>query len=96
MIACVSPGSSSSDHSINTLRYADRLKQSKATQILPAANKTYQTIQNETIFEENELPWNTYETSTKKDLSNQKKEFSSSKKDQAAHFSTTRRPNQSS
>jgi len=26
MIACVSPGSSSADHSINTLRYADRLK----------------------------------------------------------------------
>ncbi len=26
MIACVSPGSSSSDHSLNTLRYADRLK----------------------------------------------------------------------
>ena len=27
MIACVSPGSSSSDHTINTLRYADRLKE---------------------------------------------------------------------
>lgn len=26
MIACISPGSSSSDHSLNTLRYADRLK----------------------------------------------------------------------
>jgi kinesin family protein 2/24 len=26
MIGCVSPGSSSSDHSLNTLRYADRLK----------------------------------------------------------------------
>lgn len=26
MIACVSPGSSSADHSLNTLRYADRLK----------------------------------------------------------------------
>ena len=26
MIACISPGSSSADHSINTLRYADRLK----------------------------------------------------------------------
>ena len=29
MIACISPGSSSSDHSINTLRYADRLKENK-------------------------------------------------------------------
>lgn len=27
MIACVSPGSSSSDHTINTLRYASRLKE---------------------------------------------------------------------
>lgn len=26
MIACVSPGSSSADHSLNTLRYAERLK----------------------------------------------------------------------
>jgi kinesin family protein 2/24 len=26
MVACVSPGSSSADHSLNTLRYADRLK----------------------------------------------------------------------
>ncbi|KRX02258.1 P-loop containing nucleoside triphosphate hydrolase [Pseudocohnilembus persalinus] len=29
MIACVSPGSSSSEHSINTLRYADRLKDNR-------------------------------------------------------------------
>ena len=27
MIACISPGSSSADHSINTLRYAARLKE---------------------------------------------------------------------
>jgi len=27
MIACISPGSSSADHSLNTLRYADRLKE---------------------------------------------------------------------
>ena len=27
MIACVSPGNSSSEHTINTLRYADRLKE---------------------------------------------------------------------
>lgn len=26
MIACISPGSSSADHTLNTLRYADRLK----------------------------------------------------------------------
>lgn len=26
MIACVSPNSSSSDHSLNTIRYAERLK----------------------------------------------------------------------
>ena len=26
MVACISPGSSSADHSLNTLRYADRLK----------------------------------------------------------------------
>lgn len=29
MIACVCPGSSSADHSVNTLRYADRLKAKK-------------------------------------------------------------------
>lgn len=29
MIACISPGSSSTDHSVNTLRYADRLKENK-------------------------------------------------------------------
>jgi kinesin family protein 2/24 len=27
MIACVSPGSSSAEHTLNTLRYADRLKE---------------------------------------------------------------------
>ena len=27
MIACVSPGNSSSEHTLNTLRYADRLKE---------------------------------------------------------------------
>jgi kinesin family protein 2/24 len=29
MIACVNPGSSSSDHTVNTLRYAERLKTEK-------------------------------------------------------------------
>jgi len=27
MIACLNPGANSSDHTINTLRYAERLKQ---------------------------------------------------------------------
>lgn len=30
MIACINPGSSSADHTINTLRYAERLKTDKA------------------------------------------------------------------
>ena len=29
MIACLNPGSSSSDHTINTMRYAERLKENK-------------------------------------------------------------------
>ena len=32
MIACICPGSSSADHSVNTLRYADRLKGKKMNQ----------------------------------------------------------------
>jgi len=31
MIACINPGSSSSDHTINTMRYAERLKNEKAS-----------------------------------------------------------------
>lgn len=31
MIACINPGSSSADHTINTLRYAQRLKDTKGT-----------------------------------------------------------------
>lgn len=31
MIACINPGSSSADHTINTLRYAQRLKDDKST-----------------------------------------------------------------
>jgi len=30
MIACINPGSSSADHTINTLRYAERLKGEKS------------------------------------------------------------------
>jgi kinesin family protein 2/24 len=29
MIACINPGSTSSDHTVNTLRYAERLKADK-------------------------------------------------------------------
>ena len=29
MIACINPGSSSADHTLNTLRYADRVKELK-------------------------------------------------------------------
>jgi kinesin family protein 2/24 len=32
MIACISPGSSSADHSLNTLRYASRLKENNPQQ----------------------------------------------------------------
>jgi len=32
MIACINPGSSSSDHTVNTLRYAERLKADKGNQ----------------------------------------------------------------
>jgi len=31
MIACLNPGSSSADHTLNTLRYAQRLKQGSST-----------------------------------------------------------------
>lgn len=30
MIACINPGSSSADHTLNTLRYAQRLKQGQS------------------------------------------------------------------
>jgi hypothetical protein len=32
MIACINPGSSSADHTINTLRYAQRLKNDQSTE----------------------------------------------------------------
>jgi len=32
MIACINPGSSSADHTINTLRYAQRLKNDSNTE----------------------------------------------------------------
>jgi kinesin family protein 2/24 len=33
MIACINPGSSSADHTINTLRYAQRLKNDGSTKL---------------------------------------------------------------
>lgn len=41
MIACISPGSSSADHTINTLRYVDRLKE-KTPVIIKANNVSSQ------------------------------------------------------
>ena len=35
MIACICPGSSSADHSLNTIRYADRLKEKSNAPIKP-------------------------------------------------------------
>lgn len=37
MITTVSPGASSTDHSLNTLRYADRIKEQRTTTTLPKA-----------------------------------------------------------
>ncbi len=39
MIATVSPGASSADHTINTLRYADRIKEKKISDLKPRKNK---------------------------------------------------------
>jgi len=39
MIACLNPGSSSSDHTINTMRYAERLKDPKGKDIYNNADK---------------------------------------------------------
>lgn len=38
MIACVNPGTSSSDHTVNTLRYAERLKTEKLNQLYKNPN----------------------------------------------------------
>lgn len=40
MIACLCPGTSSSDHSVNTLRYADRLKGKKLLGNVPVQNNS--------------------------------------------------------
>lgn len=41
MIACINPGSTSTDHTINTLRYAERLKQEKESQYKDPSNIGY-------------------------------------------------------
>ena len=45
VLACISPGSSSADHTLNTLRYASRLKESTSQDILlppPTSNTAMQ------------------------------------------------------
>jgi hypothetical protein len=53
MLACVCPGSSSTDHTLNTLRYAERLKErtnKNAENDMPLImKKAATTIQPETI-----------------------------------------------
>lgn len=39
MIACLNPGSSSSDHTINTMRYAERLKETSRGDVYKNAEK---------------------------------------------------------
>jgi hypothetical protein len=51
MIACVSPGFSSANHTINTLRYSDRLKEKKRTQPLLKEIKENNYFKNNFIIE---------------------------------------------
>lgn len=44
MIACVSPAYSSSNHTINTLRYSDRLKEKKSSNIVSSKKEMVQDI----------------------------------------------------
>lgn len=39
MIACLNPGSSSADHTVNTMRYAERLKENKKGDVYKNADK---------------------------------------------------------
>ena len=50
MIATVSPGSSSADHSINTLRYADRIKEKKVSYSISDQYLTYHLFDHFTCF----------------------------------------------
>lgn len=53
MIACISPGSSSADHSLNTLRYADRLKDN--SEIQKVYNEMYENKKSESLDVQNEF-----------------------------------------
>ena len=57
MIACISPGSSSADHSLNTLRYADRLKEKTSKPIkYDPANFYTEEVQEEAKVEPERQP----------------------------------------
>ena len=57
MIACISPGSSSADHSLNTLRYADRLKEKTTKPIkYDPANFVTEEVQEEAKVEPERQP----------------------------------------
>ena len=45
MLACVCPGSSSADHTLNTLRYAERLKERGG----PSDKRIHATINSDTL-----------------------------------------------
>jgi kinesin family protein 2/24 len=51
MIACVSPGFSSANHTINTLRYSDRLKEKKRPQQVIKEIKENNYIKNNFLIE---------------------------------------------
>ena len=60
MIACISPGSSSTDHSLNTLRYADRLKDNKQqhemfNKMVEEKNRKNQSIERDLQLEKERL-----------------------------------------
>ena len=54
MIACVSPASTSADHTLNTLRYADRLKgKRKEDEMNFSVSKSVEGEEDKKIFSEN-------------------------------------------
>lgn len=53
MIACISPGSSSADHSLNTLRYADRLKDN--SEVHKMLNQMHENKKSESIDVQNQF-----------------------------------------
>jgi hypothetical protein len=55
MIACISPGSSSADHTLNTLRYASRLKENPPN-ALPYTSAASNFSANNAQIAENYLP----------------------------------------